>query len=241
MKLIMEGWRSFLQEDADEELKRKRAAELARLKSYAGESPLKILQMQDDGSAEYATIKDLLIRAEKQKEEALKNLQAQEKAYAAEKEAYAKEYDERKKERIAMYAKEYDERAEERIAMMDKFKAQVQQVAQQSNSPAAAAIAAAQNAEIEKLKQKSAQIEKEFNKRMDSIAGNAGAEKTKEPNFIEDREGNIVPNTREGEDIVLKDPERASSYLKGLQKMGARFSGVSGRPVKDLIAIAKQN
>ena len=222
----MEGWRSFLQEDADEELKRKRAAELARLKSYAGESPLKILQMQDDGSAEYATIKDLLIRAEKQKEEALKNLQAQEKAYAAEKEAYAKEY---------------DERAEERIAMMDKFKAQVQQVAQQSNSPAAAAIAAAQNAEIEKLKQKSAQIEKEFNKRMDSIAGNAGAEKTKEPNFIEDREGNIVPNTREGEDIVLKDPERASSYLKGLQKMGARFSGVSGRPVKDLIAIAKQN
>jgi hypothetical protein len=231
-QLMTENWRRYLEEAPGESLaaqKERHAAELAKLKSYAGKSALEILQMQDDGSAEFAKIKDILGAAEKQKKEALKNLQAQEKAYAAEKEEWAREA---------------EERVKERTAMMDKFEAQMQQMAQQSNSPAAAAIAAAQDAETEKLKQKSAQIEQEFNKRMDAVAAAGGTPKQKkeDPNFIQDKEGAVIPNNKKGEDMVLKDPQRAEEWIKYLSRRGnGKFSTASGRPIKDLVAIAQQN
>tara|TARA_R110002020_G_scaffold437563_1_gene647832 strand:+ start:105 stop:764 length:660 start_codon:yes stop_codon:yes gene_type:complete len=217
----MEGWRAFLQE-AD------RDAELARLKSYAGKSPLEILQMQDDGSPEFAKIKDILVAAEKQKKAALKDLQTQEKAYAAEKEEYA---------RAA------EERVKERTAMMDKFEAQMQQIAQQSNNPAAAAVAAAQDAKTEKLKQKSAQIEQEFNKRMDAIAAGTRAPEQKGAP-VEHFDGDSgQPLTKKGEQICAKNPRCFDEFIKPDIASGGQtgFSSETGQPLKDLIAIAKQN
>lgn len=252
MKLIMEGWRAFLQEDADDDyaadLKRKRDgdyqqgldkldaekqrrraardAELARIKSYAGKSPLEILQMQDDGSPEIEKVKAILAAAEKQKKEALKNLQAQEKAYAAEKEEYAKEA---------------EERVKKHTAMMDKFEAQMQQIAQQSNNPAAAAAAAAQDAKTEKLKQKSAQIEQEFNKRMDAIAAGTRAPEQKGAP-VEHFDGDSgQPLTKKGEQICAGNPGCFEKFIKPEVDAGARFSGETGQLMKDLVAIAQQN
>jgi len=231
-QLMTESWRKYLEEADDE---------IARIKSYAGKSPLEILQMQDDGSPEFAKIKDILGAAEKQKKEALKNLQAQEKAYAAEKEAYAKEYDERKKERIAAMTRETEERVKERTAKMDKFEEYMQQIAKQSNNPAIAAAAAAQDAETEKLKQKSAQIEQEFNKRMDAIAADAGAPKEKNPPSGDFDGVTGQPLTKKGEQICAGNPGCFEKFIKPQAEAGAKFSGYTGQLMKDLIAIAQQN
>ena len=182
--------------------------------------------MQDDGSPEVQKVIDILGAAEKQKKEALKNLQAQEKAYAAEKEAYAKET---------------EERVKERTAKMDKFEEYMQQIAKQSNNPAIAAAAAAQDAETEKLKQKSAQIEQEFNKRMDAIAAGTRAPEQKGAP-VEHFDGDSgQPLTKKGEQICAKNPRCFDEFIKPDFEDGGMFSAETGQPLKDLLAIAKQN
>ena len=241
-QLMTESWRKYLAEDAigdAERAKMQAGLEMAK----RGASAKEILAAQDDGSAEFAKIKDILVAAEKQKKAALKDLQTQEKAYAAEKEAYAKEYDERKKERIAAMTRETEERVKERTAKMDKFEEYMQQIAKQSNNPAIAAAAAAQDAETEKLKQKSAQIEQEFNKRMDAIAAGTRAPEQKGAPVKHFDGDSGEPLTKKGEQICAKNPGCFDKFIKPYIDSGGAtgFSGETGQPLKDLIAIANQN
>ena len=226
-QLMTESWRKYLAEDAigdAERAKMQAGLEMAK----RGASAKEILAAQDDGSAEFAKIKDILVAAEKQKKAALKDLQTQEKAYAAEKEEYA---------RAA------EERVKERTAKMDKFEEYMQQIAKQSNNPAIAAAAAAQDAETEKLKQKSAQIEQEFNKRMDAIAAGTRAPEQKGAPVKHFDGDSGEPLTKKGEQICAKNPGCFDKFIKPYIDSGGAtgFSGETGQPLKDLIAIANQN
>ena len=118
---------------------------------------------------------------------------------------------------------------------MEKLKNQILQVAQQSNNPAAAKVAAAEQAEIQKLKQKAAATVRDFNKRMDSATDAAPV-----PDFDGD---SGQPLTKKGEQLCAKNPRCFDEFIKPDIASGGQtgFSGQTGQPLKDLIAIAQQN
>ena len=233
MKLVMEGWRQFLTEvDREEALAAEKArrqgirdekraahdAKMAQLKDAAGKSPLEILQAQDDGSPEMAQIKKILGATEQEKKKALDTLAVQQKSVS---------------DLNAELTKKAAQQTQKHTAQMDKMRAMMQQFADQTKNPAAAQIAAAQQAEIEKLKQKNAEIVTNFKKQLGAAEDQGGAKKSPfDPATGE-------PQNERGEQLCAKNPECYEKWIKPVT--ASKFSTRTGQPSANLHALAQQN